>query len=288
MGPPRFHINPRMWLSVIRAGLPFAAIQVSLTFALHFDTIVLSRHVTDSEIGLYNIAYNLVLILVNIAQSFSNAILPTLAREYASRPDSVKPWYYVSTRMMVFISLPIAIGMTALARQIITLLYQPEVLPAFITLAILAWDMPFVMYHNFCSNIAQSVQKENRAAWVAISLGVFNLLLNLLLVPQLGIIGSSFATVLTDFLGAAQYYLILRHAFGAGLGFNRLIRIVASAVLMGVLVFILHDANILVVAAVGGIFYLVIIWFSGAFSPEERARLVSMVSRRLPLRPRTA
>jgi O-antigen/teichoic acid export membrane protein len=289
--PPKFQVHPQLWLPLIRYGLPFGMIQLSLSFAFRADTIVLSQYkVSNAEIGMYNVAYNLVLMLLGISVSFNTAILPTLAREHTVRPETVKSWYYNATRMMVFIGMPVTIGTMLVAPKLINFLYpgKPDVFPSWIALSILIWDLPFVIYHTFCGNIVQSIKREGSAARVYVSLGIFNIAANLFLVPRFGIVGSSFATVTTDFMGAALYYVILRREFGAGLGFNRLIRIVACAALMGVIVYILNDANVLIVAAVGGIFYLVIVWFSGAFSPEERARLVSVVSRRLPLRPRTA
>jgi O-antigen/teichoic acid export membrane protein len=291
LSPPRFHINPGMWMALIRFGLPFGMIQLSLSFAFRADTVVLSQYkVSDAEIGMYNVAYNLVLMLLGISISFNTAILPTLAREHTVRPETVKTWYYSAARMMFFIGLPVTIGTMLLAPKIINFLYphKPDVFGSWVPLSILIWDLPFVIYHSFCGNIVQSIKREGSAARVYVSLGIFNILANLFLVPRFGIIGSSFATVITDFLGAAQYYFILRHEFGAGLGFRRLARIAACAVIMGIVVFLLRDWNVILVSGVGAVIYLVTVWFSDAFSPEERNRLVSAITRRLRASPHPA
>jgi O-antigen/teichoic acid export membrane protein len=291
LSPPRFRINPGIWLSLIRYGLPFGMIQLSLSFAFRADTVILSQYkVSDAEIGMYNVAYNLVLMLLGISVSFNTAILPTLAREHTIRPETVKTWYYSAARMMVFIGLPVTIGTMLLAPKLIGFLYphKPDVFPAWIALSILIWDLPFVIYHSFCGNVVQSIKREGSAARVYITLGVFNIAANLFLVPRFGIIGSSFATVMTDFLGAAQYYFILRHQFGAGLGFSRIIRIVACTIVMGLVVFFLRDWNFIIAAGIGAVVYFVTIWFSDAFSQEERMRLVGAITRRLRPSPRPA
>lgn len=284
LGPPRFKINTGLWWSVVRAGLPFGLIQLSLSFAFRVDTIFLSGHVPDAHIGWYNVAYNLTLTLLTLSRTFNDAILPTLARQHADDPESVRPWYYQSVRLMLAIGLPVAVGGMLTSQKIVALLYQPEIAPAAVALAILVWDIPFVMYHSFCGNITQSIKREDAAARVYFSLGVVNVTLNLILIPRFGIIGSAFATVLTDMIGAAQFYFFLRKEFGSGLNFNRLARLGLAAAVMGLMIYLLFNLNLLIIVAVSAAAYLILIWVSGAFSPEERQLLIGFVARRLPTR----
>lgn len=285
LGPPRFNVNRALWWTVFKAGLPFAFIQLSLSFAFRVDTILLDRyHVPEEQVGWYNIAYNLALTLLTLTRTFNDAILPTLAREHANNPETVRPWYYQSVKVILAIGLPIAVGGSLVSDKLVHLLYQPEVFPTAIALAILVWDIPFVMYHSFCGNMTTSIKREGGAARIYGSLGVVNIILNLLFIPRFGIIGASFATVLTDVIGAMQFYFLFRHEFGSGLGFNRLARVVVSAAAMGVVIFLLLNLNIVVIIPLASIAYLVIVWFSGAFSLEERSRLLGFIQRRLPLR----
>ncbi len=283
---PKFRVNRKLWSKLIIASLPFGIIQLSLSFNFRVDTVLLSQQVTDAEVGWYNVAYSsLVMMLLSITTSFSSVVLPTLSREHANRPDSIKAWYFNSSRVLIAVGLPMAVGITLMADKLIAFLYQPSIAPAWIALAILIWDLPFVMYDSFCGNITQSIQKERAAARVYFSLGVANVILNLLLIPRFGIIGACFATVLTDGFGALQYYFLLRHELGSGLQFKRVIRVVLGSGLMGMLMFVLRDSlHVIPLAIVGGVFYLIFVWVSGVFSLDERARLVGFVTRRLRLR----
>ena len=286
LGPPKFHINPGMWWAVLKAGLPFAFIQLAITFALRVDTIVLSGYVSDQMIGWYNTAYNLTLTLTGFAVSFNNALFPTLTREHENNPEVVRPVYYRLVKMILFISLPIAVGGMLTAGKIVGLLYKPEIAPAAIPLAIMVWDIPLSMYHMFSSYMSTAIQTERRAAGIYITMGVLNLLLNLLLVPIFGVVGASLTTVLTDLVGAALFYFLLRSKLGAGLGLKRLIRVPIAAALTGIIIFILRDQNLFLVIAVSAVAYISIIWISGAFSADELSLLTGFVTRRL--RPRAA
>lgn len=286
LGPPRFQINRDMWWSLIRFGMPFGFTQIALNAAFRVDTIVLSGHVSDTEVGWYNIAYGLILMVLSLATSFSTAILPTLAREFVTNPATVRPWYYNSTKVLLFLALPLVIGTTLTAHKIIAFLYQPEIAPAAVALMILAWDLPFVMYHAVCGNIANSIMREKSGARIFVSLGVTSLLLNLLLVPRFGIIGSSFATVLTDAIGAAQFYFMFRREFGAGLQGRKLIRLAAAAVLMGGLVYLIRDFNLFLIVILAGVFYLAAAWASAAFSHQEREQFLRLAAKMIPNRTR--
>jgi O-antigen/teichoic acid export membrane protein len=284
---PRFTVAARTWWQLLKAGIPFAFIQISITLAFRVDTVLLSNRVEDQMVGWYNSAYNLIFSLMFLSTAFNNAMFLSLTREYATNPDNVRPWYYRSVKVMFFLSLPIAIGVTLLADKIVNLLYTAEYAPAAIALAILIWDMPLLIYTQFCSYMTTSIKRERTAARIYGIEALTNIILNLILIPRFGIVGSAFATVLTELSGACQFYLLFRHTFGAGLGLQRLVKIALAGIVMGIVVYLLRDIHLFLVIIAGGAVYLPLVWFSGSFSWEERAYLIEIASRRLaPLRRR--
>jgi O-antigen/teichoic acid export membrane protein len=285
---PRPTFNPGRWWFLLRHGLPFALQQVMLSLGLRADTVLLSlTRVPDLIIGWYALAYTyLVLMITNIVASFSSAAMPTLAREHVNDPEVVRRWYFRSVKYLLFIGLPIAVGGMVLARPIIDLLY-PEEWPAYLPLMILVWDIPFVMYHSFCGYLTTSIQKEVPAARIHLTMALTNVTINLILIPRLGIIGSSFATVLTDICGALLFYILLRRVFGAGLGFTHLVRIPICSLLMGAVLALLPDWNVLFKIGIGMAVYVPIVLVAGVFTTDERQQLMNIgnkLTRRLKLR----
>ncbi len=280
LSTPRFKIHPNTWWTILLRGIPFGFQQLSLTFAFRADTVLLRQfNVPDLFTGWYSIAYtSLTLVLLSFVTSFNNAVMPTLAREHAQNPDVIRNWYFRSVKMLLFIGLPLAVGGTVLAWQIVGFLF-PKELPAALPFTILIWDVPFVMYHSFCGIISTSIQREGAGARIYGSLGILNISLNLILIPQFGIIGSSFATVITDVLGAVLFYLLYRKEFGPGLGFTRLARIGLSAAAMGIVALLLRDMSILISIPVSGLVYLMLVFLTGAFTDEEKSDLYRIVQR---------
>jgi O-antigen/teichoic acid export membrane protein len=284
LSPPPFQVNVGSWWDLLKGGLPFGFIQLSLSFAFRVDTIVLSRVVSNAEVGWYNAAYNLIFTLNSVVRPFSTAVVPTLAREHAANPDNVRPWYYQGTRMILFIGLPIAVGGLILSEQIILFLYDFPNLPAYLAFMILIWDVPLLMYASYCGNLTTVMRLERNAAVVYGTQGIVNLILNLILATRFGMIGAAFSTVLTDFYSTALFYVLFRYKLGPGLNFNRLVRIGIAAAGMGAVVFVLRDFNLFITVGIGAVIYLALVWLIRAFSPEEQARfgrIFSGISARL-------
>jgi O-antigen/teichoic acid export membrane protein len=202
--------------------------------------------------------------------------MPSLAREHAINPDSIRPWYYRSVKAILFFVLPMAVGGMVLADKIVVTLFDYDFLPAAIALAILVWDLPFVTFDSLCGNLSASMRREKNSARIYGSLGIVNVILNLILTPLFGIIGASFATVLTDLTGSAQFYAFFRRELGPGLGFRQLARLAGCAAAMGVLIYFLRDWNLFLVIALGACVYVALVWVSGVLTPEERARLLEV------------
>jgi O-antigen/teichoic acid export membrane protein len=278
LGPPRLSLNRSMWLHLIRGGIPFAMVQLSQTFSFQVDTIFLSRYTSAEVVGWYSAAYRLVISLLTMFRSFNDAVLPTLSREHTSNPATVSTWYYTSVRFILMIALPIAVGGSILNHAIVVL-YGSEFQPSGLAFSILIWDIPFVMYHAFCGNITTSIQREANAARIYIAIGILNVVLNALLIPQYGIVAACFTTVITDFFGAALFYSVLRKSLGPGLKLRRLVWIGIASTIMGLCVFFLREINVFLLIGLGGMLYVLLIWFTPALTQDERNQILSLVGR---------
>ncbi len=274
MSPPPFKLNTAVWWTILKAGLPFAFIQLTLTAAYQFDTIVLRQYFAPQFIGWYSAAYGLTRSLLIVTAAFSSALGLTMAREHAANPQAIRPWYYRSVKFMAFLGLPIAVGGMLLSGKIINLLYGPQYAEAAIAFAILIWDTPFLMYTSHCGNLATAINRERRAASIYAAEAVINIFLTLYLIPRYGIIAASVATVATEVTGAILFYIMFRRDIGPGLGFSGIARLVLSAALMGVIIYLLPSLNLALVIGIAGISYLVLVWFTGALNAEERGVLI--------------
>lgn len=277
--PPPFKLNPGSWWRLIRAGFPFGINQISLTVAYRFDTLLLNSYVAAQVIGWYNSAYNFSRSLTTLMAAFSFALVPTLSREYASSPETVRRWYYRSVRLILFTGLPIAIGGMLLADKLIPFLYGGEFQAASLAFAILVWDTLLLMYTSLGGNIAQIIGKEAAAARIFGALAVANLVLNIIIIPQYGMIGAAFVTVATELIGTLLFYRLFYKEFGAGFDLSHSYRLIACAIFMGVVIYVLHDLSMFLVIPVSGGVYIATVLLTNALTSEERALIAGLLRR---------
>lgn len=276
---PVFQIS--QWWRLVRWGLPFALIQLTLTFNFRIDTIILEQFASFEVVGWYNAAYNFTRSLLTISSALIIALPLTLAREHARDPEVVRPWYYRSVKFMVFVGLPLAVGGMLLADRIVALLYGPDYAPAAVAVAILVWDTPLLMYTALCGNLTTAIKREHTAMRIYLAVGLFNVVMNLALQPLFGMIAASVITVGSETVGVLLFYILFRREFGAGLSFNHLFRLGVSAGLMGLLIIALRDLPLLLNVPISAGAYLILVVVTGALTVQERQMIAGVLARKL-------
>ncbi len=166
-----------------------------------------------------------------------------------------------------------------LSDKLICYLFGNDFDLAILAFAILIWDTPLLMYTSICGNFTTAMKIEKKAAWVYGCEAIFNILLNLLLIPRYGLLAASVVTVATEFVGTVMFYRIFRKEFGAGLGSASLLRMIISSVIMGAAIFLLRGINIFVLVLIGLVVYLVISWVLRVLTPVELELLFNMFKR---------
>jgi len=230
----QFHV--RSWPRLVRAGLPFGLISLSLIIARSIDTVILSWYWPDYVIGWYNAAYGLAISLLFLFNGFNTAIVPSLSKTFVSDANRVDIWYYRSVKMIVLISLPIAVGGMLVAYPLIEFLFTDQYLPAAVAFQILIWDVPLLMFASFCGNMTTVVDEERTAARIYFVNALANVVLNIIVIPRYGMIGAAVVTVLTDLLATLQFHFVLSRKLNLPRMLPLLLRVVLAAGLMGVIV----------------------------------------------------
>lgn len=277
-------IEPAAWPQLIRAGLPFGVISLALTIAFSIDTVMLSWFVSNAEVGWYNVAYGLVRSFVSLLSGFSVAMVPTLARVFATDGAVVTRWHIRSVRMIALIAVPVAIGGMLVAGPLVRFLYTPDVYPAAGALAIIVWDVPLLMYAAFCGNVTTIIGEERAAARINVINALANVALNAICIPLYGMLGAALVTVATDVIASIQFTLLLNRRLNVPALGGTLVRVGLASAGLGVAVWLAGDLHVLALIAIGAGVYGVLAIALGAVGPDEWAlarRLAGALQRRL-------
>ena len=256
--PRQVQMHVRTWFHLLRSGLPFGVISLTLSIAFSIDTVMLKMFHPDEVVGWYNAAYGMVFFIVNLAGGFLDAMVPTLSRSYIDDPAAVQRWIKRSIKYIILLSLPAAAGGLAVAYPLVRLVLTPEYLPSALVLQILVWDMPFLMFAAFCGNVTTVVGLEKSAARIYTINALVNIGLNYIFIPRYGMLAAAVITVVTDLVSAIQFILLLHRQFQfkqlASL-FGR--ALAASGVMVGV-VWLLGQQNLYLMVSIGAASYAIL------------------------------
>lgn len=268
-------LTPRAWPAMIRKGLPFGFISLSLTIAFTVDSVMLSRFESSEVVGWYNAAYNLVHSLLFFFTGISVAMVPTLSRAYLHDTVLVQRWYFRSVKVIMLMGLPIATGGTLVALPLLTFLYGEQYLPAVLAFQIIVWDVPLLLFTSFCGNMTTVVGAERAAARIYFTAAMVNVLLNLVLIPRYSLYGAAAATLLTDLAAGVQFYWFLGRRLNLPNMSSIAARIVLGCGVMAVVLLGLRSvaASLWLLIAAGVLVYGAMVFVSGLLDDEERLLL---------------
>jgi O-antigen/teichoic acid export membrane protein len=265
----RFQFTPGSWIELIRSGIPFGLTTLTNMLSFRLDTILLGLWVTDAAIGHYNAAYNLIFTLLTLTATLNGALLPSLSRYFVQDPMKTREIYQRVMRYLFIFSLPIAVGTTILAKEIILTLYGADLSGAIRPLQILIWVLPVLTFTSLCGSITTVFHLEKKTARINAINALVNFSINILIIPFYGIIGASVATVFTEIVGIFQFGFILREHFDWAVLTRSLVQPLLAAAIMGAGVLLLRDTLQLWSIGVGVALYLASSYLLGVWDLIE-------------------
>lgn len=151
----------------------------------------------EREVGLYASAVKLSEMWLFVPMAIRTTFFPTIVRSKSLSPAEYRQRIQRLFNLMVLLSYGVAIPTTILAPFIIRSFYGGDFRDAAPMLAILIWAGVWVSLGQVRSAVVQSENRQILTLRASILGAVANVLLNLVLIPPLGGIGSAIATTVS-------------------------------------------------------------------------------------------
>jgi O-antigen/teichoic acid export membrane protein len=262
---------------LMRFGLPTMPAELSL-YGLNFvDRIIIVRTVGLAEAGLYSLAVKFAQAVNVLARGFQLA-WPPLA--YSIRDDDVARRAYAAVvTWFVAACAFVVVGIWLLARWIVRALAAPKFFESYEAVGLISAAVTlYALYMVLVVILGRTGRTEFNFPATAAAL-VVNLVLNLLLVPPLGIVGAGLALVASYLVVLALMYGFTQRLFPVPYEWARLARVIlVSTVLVaaGELLLPTDGALGLISRTLFWLAYPLALLATGFFSPDERAWLARL------------
>lgn len=281
--PLRFEIDVASWPGMLRKSVPFFTLTLLLTLYYRADMQILyvlsgcAHQKTCTPVGQYGAAYRPLDVLGAIFYgSINAAILPMLNRVLMQSREALRRIMHSATILMVAFGVPMALLGTFYAPEALHILAGRTYMVAAPALAVLIWAFPLTVLESVWFNALYALHKQSVVTMAFGITAVFNIGLNLLLIPHFSYMASSALTVASEVLNSAIVIVVLRRSLGP-LGLSAsLAKITAIVVITALLLWLLRPLGIVVGLPLGVVVMLAGLRLSRMFDTSEREILAAV------------
>lgn len=235
---PSFEYN--LWKESLTKAIPVGFSSIMIQIYYNIDTVMLGFMKGSEEVGFYNAAYKIVLLLLGLASITGMVLLPTISRIYSESKENLLRYLRYLSKITIFWGMPVAVGGMILSGQIITAFYGEHFNSSILPLQILIWSV-FTVFSNIPFALILLASGKGKEYMYSVTAGaVSNLLLNLFLIPSYNLIGASIATLISEFIVLTLLFLYARRLFSIRVFKNILLSATASLI-MGAGLLTIHD-----------------------------------------------
>jgi O-antigen/teichoic acid export membrane protein len=265
----QFFFDISLCRGLIIESIPFGLNALFGILFFRIDTIMLSALKNDTQVGIYNAAYNPLLALGVVPSVFVAAIYPVMSRTFMSSKNSLDIITKLSSKYMALLGFPMAIGCIILADKFIKLLYADQFSSSIVAFQILAFFIPLRWISSITGTFLTST---NRQSFRTLSVGlsaILNIILNAIMIPHFGYIGASVSTVLSEIF---LYFIIIFYINKSHRNFQihrSFIKPLAASLFMGVFVYLLKDTNLFLLITLAAIIYFAILLLIKTFNKDD-------------------
>jgi len=207
-------IDWSFWKEILKQSVPFALMLVFTGLYVNVDTVLLSKIKGDQAVGIYGAANRLVQAGKMVPSVIVPALFPMMAGISKAGRLEFNRFLEKSAVLMFGLALPFSVGTTILAGPIIGLFYGAEFAASIPCLQILIWGM-FFMYISIVLGYGLISKGKQKANTLITGLGLgLSLILNFLLIPRWGNLGSSVAVLSTEFFVMSAGMFFVRRLMG--------------------------------------------------------------------------
>jgi stage V sporulation protein B len=197
-------------------GIPIVGFSLLLSLLMNLDIFFVRTLLKEGqEAGFYAAALALTRAPYLVFLAFAITLLPLISRLTSlNRLQEASRTINKSLRYLLILLIPLAFFTNSLSEPIIRLVYSSQYLPAARPLGILIFGITFLTFFSVLAAVINGSGKPKTSMALAAAVVSLDVLLNLLLVPRLGLSGAAAATTLSSLAGMIGAALVVQKKFG--------------------------------------------------------------------------
>lgn len=258
--------------TIMRMAFPFALAAIFVKVYSYIDSIFISKFLDTTAVGLYAIAYKFTYAFQFLPLAFVAALYPGMSAVAGKDDVALNRILLRSMWYMAILSAPIVFGLYAIAPEAILLAGDGYAGATAVLQALVFVLIPIFLDFPIGALLNASGKQTTKTAIMGVTM-VINIVLNAVLIPQVGILGAGWAALASFvFMFAAGLFYIPKVI--PTFSFMHLLRTILPIYLVGlimlVVVIILKPlVGWIPVVLIGGVVYLIGLLLTGSFKLSD-------------------
>ncbi|MCZ6776428.1 MAG: flippase [Ignavibacteria bacterium] len=205
---PAFVFKPALWKEFVQLSWPVGAFAVLDQLLRKVDIIILSSLTDAVSVGIYSLAARLTQFLELFVFAVMVSVFPLLCKYYVSEKGKFETlWRLIFKYSMAFITL-VCLVIFYVARPLVVAVGGEEFADASLALQLLIWSQIFVYARVISGHIFVAIDQQRLSVVLALLAVIANIVLDYLLIPQMGYLGACWATLISySLVFPLAYYL---------------------------------------------------------------------------------
>lgn len=217
-------------------GLPMVPAVISAWVINMSDRYIIGYFMGSTPVGIYAAAYGVGSVILMFYSPISTVLYPTISKLWEDdKLEDVRTHLKYTFKYFLMIAIPSAFGLTVLARQILIILSTSEfVSSGVLVLSISAFSTVLYGGSSILGHVFVLIKKTKYIAYLLAIAAVTNIILNIILVPLIGILGAAIGTLFAFFMLFVCYFNSSHKFFKFNLDFPFVVKsIIASLIMSG-------------------------------------------------------
>lgn len=191
-------------------SLPYGLLGVLGLLYFRIDTLLLVYLRGNFDAGIYTAAYKFLEALIVIPTALSAAIFPVMAKLHQEDLSKMREVYFKSVKLMGGVGILILLCYLVILPEVINKLL-PGYKASIEVIKILGLAVPFMFIHAPGVQVLLSTDKYLKQIILLsfFTLG-FNVLMNLVFIPEFGYLGAAWVTVASEVLSFFVFFLVIK------------------------------------------------------------------------------
>lgn len=220
------------------------------------DRYIISYFLGVAAAGIYSAAYGIADFAIFALASLVTVLYPTIIKSYEEGNISeTKNYLKYSLKYFMMIAIPSAFGLAILAEPLLTILTRPEFVAGNTVVPFVAFGAVLYGFFQFCSQILYLANRTHLIMGLLGISAVLNIILNIILIPRLGILGAATATLVAYGVLGIATLIISRRYLKFDLSLPFMLKSAITSAIMVLCIWLFHPASLtgVLISILGGI-----------------------------------